>query len=133
MQVVVLGRTVEAASIAVIEQGVSEDRRCLRCDNSSPISMNRLRGLQSRVCESGDQTFDAAKWTPLSGLHRKVRCLSFQASLSRSETAKTTVDHCQFATYHRWNRFLTAVEISLEASAYDELMQTVTPAFNPLI
>lgn len=112
---VLSGRTADSASVAAVELGVGEDRRCPRCDSPGAVSMGRSRGLRRYKCKSCGRTFNAATGTPLSGLHRKEQWLSFGASLSRGETVRTSADRCGVAvsTAFRWrHRFLEAVEMS---------------------
>ena len=59
--------------------------------------------IAARVC---GRTFDAAPGTPLSGLRRKERWLSFGASLSEGETVQASAARCGVAvtTALRWRR-----------------------------
>ena len=69
------------ASLAAIELGVGEERRCPHCGTGGAVSRGKSRGLRRYRCKSCGRTFGALTGTALSGLHRKERWLSFAASL----------------------------------------------------
>ncbi len=110
---VLCGRSASSASVAAVEPGVDEERRCPRCQATGAVSIGRARGLRRYRCKDCGRTFNAATGTPLSGLHRKERWLSFGASLSEGETVRASAARCGVAvsTAFRWrHRFLRAVE-----------------------
>ena len=114
---VLSGRPAEAASVAAVELGVDADRRCPRCDTPGAVSMGRAWGLRRYRWKGCGRTFNAATGTPLSGLHRKERWLSFGASLSEGETVRASAARCgvSVTTAFRWrHRFLRAVEMAPE-------------------
>lgn len=106
------GQSEAAASVATVEQGVGEDRRCPHCDTPGARSHGKTRGLQRYRCKSCDRTFNAVSGTPLCGLHRKERWLVFGRSLARGETLRVAAERCGIdpSTAFRWrHRFLKAV------------------------
>lgn len=105
------GRTQAAASLAAIEAGVGEGRRCPHCGKPGAVSRGKARGLRRYQCKGCGKTFNAATGTPLSGLHHKERWLAFGACLAAGETVRASADHCKLAvnTAFRWrHRFLRA-------------------------
>ena len=63
------GRTQASASLAAVEAGVGEDRRCPRCGTPGAVSRGMARGLRRHQCKGCKRTFNAVTGTPLSGLH----------------------------------------------------------------
>lgn len=109
------GRPQGAASLAAVEPGVAEDRRCPRCDTLGAVSRGKARGLRRYQCKGCGRTFNALTGTPLSGLHHKERWLAFGKALSTGETVKASAERCDVAvtTAFRWrHRFLKAVEMA---------------------
>ncbi len=103
------------ASLAAIELGVGEERRCPHCGTGGAVSRGKSRGLRRYRCKSCGRTFGALTGTALSGLHRKERWLSFAASLAEGETIRGAAARCGIApsTAFRWrHRFLAAVRQS---------------------
>ena len=101
-----------AASLAAIELGVDDERRCAHCGAGGAVSRGKARGLRRFRCKECGRTFGALTGTALSGLHHKERWLSFGASLAEGETIKASAARCGIApsTAHRWrHRFLAAV------------------------
>ena len=101
-----------AASLAAIELGVDDERRCPHCDAGGAVSRGKARGLRRFRCKECGKTFSALTGTALSGLHHKERWLSYGASLAEGETIKEAAERCRIApsTAHRWrHRFLKAV------------------------
>ena len=110
---VLSGRSASPASVAAVEPGVDEERRCPRCRATGAVSTGRARGLRRYRCKDCGRTFNAATGAPLSGWRRKERWLSFGASLSEGETVRASAARCGVAvsTAFRWrHRFLRAVE-----------------------
>ena len=100
------------ASLAAIEQGMDDERRCPHCGAGGAVSRGKARGLRRFQCKACGKTFDALTGTALSGLHHKDRWLSFGASLAAGETIKASAERCGIApsTAHRWrHRFQAAV------------------------
>ena len=100
------------ASLAAIELGVDDERRCPRCGAGGAVSRGKARGLRRFRCKECGRTFGALTGTALSGLHHKERWLSYGASLAEGETIKEAAERCGIApsTAHRWrHRFLAAV------------------------
>ena len=101
-----------AASLAAIELGVDDERRCPHCGAGGAVSRGKARGLRRFRCKDCGKTFGALTGTALSGLHHKERWLAFGASLAEGETIKESAERCGIApsTAHRWrHRFLAAV------------------------
>ncbi len=101
-----------AASLAAIELGVDDERRCPHCGAGGAVSRGKARGLRRFRCKECGKTFGALTGTALSGLHHKERWLAFGASLAEGETIKESAARCGIApsTAHRWrHRFLAAV------------------------
>ena len=100
------------ASLAAIELGVDDERRCPHCGSGGAVSRGKARGLRRYRCKACGMTFGALTGTALSGLHHKERWLGFGASLAEGETVKASAERCGIApsTAHRWrHRFLEAV------------------------
>ncbi len=76
------------ASLAAIELGTGEERRCPHCDSGGAVSRGKSRGLRRYRCKSCGRTFGTLTGTALSGLHRKEQWLSFAASLAEGETIR---------------------------------------------
>ena len=101
-----------AASLAAIELGVDDERRCPHCGAGGAVKRGKARGLRRFRCKECGKTFGALTGTSLSGLHHKERWLAFGASLAEGETIKEAAARCGIApsTAHRWrHRFLAAV------------------------
>ena len=110
-EAVFLGDTETSASLAAIEAAVGEDRRCPHCGTPGAISRGKARGLRRYQCKECRKTFNAATGTPLSGLHRKDKWLSFGACLADGLTVRTSAERCGLAvnTAFRWrHRFLVS-------------------------
>ncbi len=110
---VLSGQPEGAASLAAVELGVDEDRRCPRCDTPGAVSRGKARGLRRYQCKGCGRTFNALTGTPLSGLHHKERWLPFGKALSRGEALWASIERCDVAvtTAFRWrHRFPKAVE-----------------------
>ena len=75
-----------AASLAAIELGVDDERRCPHCASAGAVSRGKARGLRRYRCKACGKTFGALTGTALSGLHHKERWLAFGASLGAGET-----------------------------------------------
>ena len=86
-----------AASLAAIELGVDDERRCPHCDAGGAVSRGKARGLRRFRCKECGKTFGALTGTALSGLHHKERWLSFGASLAEGETIKESAERCGIA------------------------------------
>ena len=111
------------ASLAALELGVDDERRCPHCGAGGAVKRGKARGLRRFRCKECGRTFGALTGTALSGLHHKERWLSFGASLAEGETIKASAARCGIApsTAHRWrHRFLAAVR-----QAPDRLAGTV--------
>ena len=109
---VAVGPPVGAASLAAIELGVDDERRCPHCASAGAVSRGKARGLRRYRCKACGKTFGALTGTALSGLHHKERWLAFGASLGAGETIREAAERCGIApsTAHRWrHRFLAAV------------------------
>ena len=101
---------VGAASLAAIELGVDDERRCPHCASAGAVSRGKARGLRRYRCKACGKTFGAL--TGIVGLHHKERWLAFGASLGAGETIREAAERCGIApsTAHRWrHRFLAAV------------------------
>ena len=80
---VLSGQPDSVLSLAAIEASVEEDRRCPHCGTPGAVSRGKARGLRRYPCKGCKRTFNAATGTPLSGLHRKERWLTFVAGRGR--------------------------------------------------
>ena len=69
------GRPQGAASLATIELGVDEERRCAHCGIGGSVSRGKARGLRCYRCKACGKTSSALTGTALSGLHHKERWL----------------------------------------------------------
>ena len=108
---VLSGQPDSVLSLAAIEASVEEDRRCPHCGTPDAVSRGKARGLRRYQCKGCKRTFNAATGTPLSGLHRKERWLSFGMSLAEGETVRESARRCGLGvnTAFRWrHRFLEA-------------------------
>ena len=108
------GDTETSASLAAIEAAVGEDRQCPHCGTPGAISRGKARGLRRYQCKECRKTFNAATGTPLSGLHRKDKWLSFGACLADGLTVRASAERCGLAvnTAFRWrHRFLAAKDL----------------------
>ena len=109
-----LGDTETSASPAAIEAAVGGDRQCPHCGTPGAISRGKARGLRRYQCKECRKTFNAATGTPLSGLHRKDKWLSFGACLADGLTVRASAERCGLAvnTALRWrHRFLAAKDL----------------------
>ena len=97
-----------AASLAVIELGVDDERRCTHCGAGGAVSWGKARGLRRYRCKEFEKTFGALTGTSLSGLHHKERWLAFDASLAEGKTIKESAERCGIAPSTAY-RFLAAV------------------------
>ena len=101
----------EERSVAAVERSVGESRICPRCGEGGAVRKGRTRGLWRYLCKSCGRTFNAVTGTPLQGLHKKERWLSFGESLAEGETVGASARRCDIApsTAFRWrHRFLDA-------------------------
>ena len=108
---VLSGQPDSVLSLAAIEASVEGDRRCPHCGTPGAISRGKARGLRRYQCKGCKRTFNAATGTPLSGLHRKERWLTFGMSLAEGETVRESARRCGLGvnTAFRWrHRFLEA-------------------------
>ena len=85
---VLAGRPAGEASLAAVELGVGDDRRCPHCGTTGAVSNGKARGLKRYLCKGCGKTFNALTGTPLSGLHHKERWLTFGDCLSDGDTVK---------------------------------------------
>ena len=67
-----------AASLAAIELGVDDERRCPHCGSAGAVSRGKARGLRRYRCKACGKTFGALTGTALSGLHHKERWLGLR-------------------------------------------------------
>ena len=86
-----------AASLAAIELGVDDERRCPHCGSGGAVSRGKARGLRRYRCKACGKTFGALTGTALSGLHHKERWLSFGESLAEGETIRGSAERCGIA------------------------------------
>lgn len=92
------------ASLAAIELGVDEKRRCPLAAATGHYPVARpVLCVASAAKGAGKQTFNALTLTRLSGLHHKEGWLAFGASLAEEETIKVSAERCTIApsTAHR--------------------------------
>ena len=96
----------EERSVAAVERGVCESRICPRCGKGGAVKKGMALGLRRYLCKSCGRTFNAVTGTPLQGLHKKERWLSFGESLAEGETAEDSAKRCGItnSTSFRWRR-----------------------------
>ena len=92
----------EERSVAAVERGVGESRICPRCGEGSAVRKGKARGLWRYLCKSCGRTFNAVTGTPLLGLHKKERWLSFGESLAEGETVGTSARRCPVLRAGAW-------------------------------
>ena len=100
-----------AASLAAIELGVDDERRCPHCGAGGAVSRGKARGLRGSGARS------AGRRSERSRARRCPGCTTRSggwpgASLAEGETIKESAERCGIApsTAHRWrHRFLAAV------------------------
>ena len=112
---ILAGRPVGEASVAAIELGVDEDRRCPHCGTPGAVANGKARGMQRYLCRTCKRTFGALTGTRLSGLHRKEVWLTFGECLADGDTVKASAERCGVAvsTAFRWrHRFLEVIKSS---------------------
>lgn len=110
---ILAGRPVGAASLAAIELGVGEDRKCPHCGAPGAVANGKARGMQRYLCRGCTRTFGALTGTRLSGLHRKEAWLTFGACLADGATVQASAERCGVAvsTAFRWrHRFLETIK-----------------------
>jgi len=110
---ILAGRPAGAASIAAIELGVGEDRKCPHCGEPGAVANGKARGMQRYLCRACKRTFGALTGTRVSGLHHKKAWLTFSECLANGDTVKVSAERCGIAvsTAFRWrHRFLAAIE-----------------------
>ncbi len=66
-EAVLSGGSQASASLAAIEAGVGEDRRCPHCGTPGAVSRGKARGLRRHQCKNCGKTFNAATGTPVGG------------------------------------------------------------------
>jgi transposase-like protein len=109
---ILAGRPVGAASIAAIELGVGEDRKCPHCGTPGAVANGKARKMQRYLCRACQRTFGAVSGTRVCGLHRKEAWLTFGECLAHGDTVKAAAERCGIAvsTAFRWrHRFLEAL------------------------
>ena len=87
----------EKRTVAAVEWSVGESRICPRCGEGAAVRKGMARGLMHNLCKSCGRTFNAVTGTPLQGLHKKERWLSFGESLAEGETVEKSAQHCDIA------------------------------------
>ena len=76
------------ASLAAIELGADDERRCPHYGSGGAVSRGKARALRRFPCKACGKTFGALTGTPLSSLHHKERWLSFGEALANGETIR---------------------------------------------
>lgn len=107
------GQSGRAASVLAVERGLDEERHCPHCDTPGAVRRGLSRGLWRYQCKGCGRTFNAVTGTPLSGLHKKDRWLSFGESLAEGETVRASAERRGIdpTTAFRWrHRFLKAAK-----------------------
>jgi len=97
--------------VAAIEASIGADRRCPHCGRPGAVSRGKARGLRRYQCKGCKKTFNAATGTPLAGLHRKDKWLTFGSCVADGLTIRASAERCKLAvnTAFRWrHRFLVA-------------------------
>ena len=105
------GRPQGAASLATIELGVDEERRCAHCGSGGSVSRGKARGLRRYRCKpAGRHSARSPARRCRVCTTRSAGCRS--ANRSEGETIRASAARCGIApsTAHRWrHRFLEAV------------------------
>ena len=98
---VLSGRSEAAATLAAVEIGVDEERRCPHARRGG----QGARAAALFVQKGCGRTFNALTGTPLSRLRHKERWLSFGEALAEGETVKASSERCDVAvtTAFRWH------------------------------
>ena len=112
-QAVLLGEAAPSASLAAIEARVAQDRACPHCGPPGAGSRGKTRGRRRYQCKACNKTLNAATGTPLQGLHKKDKWLTFGGCLSDGLTVRASAKRGHFAvsTAFRWrHRFLGATD-----------------------
>ncbi len=106
------GQSQASASLAAVEAGVGEDRRCPRCGTPGAVSRGRANGLRRCQCKGCKRTFNAATGTPLAGLRHKDRLPGFGACLRAGNTVRESAVRCgiDVTTAFRWRQPLPGRE-----------------------
>ena len=122
------GDTETSASLAAIEAAVGEDRQCPHSGTLGAISRGKARGLRRYQCKGCRKTFNAATGTPLSGLHRKDKWLSFGACLADGLTVRASAERCGLAvnTAFRWRHRFPAAK-DLKARKLTGIVEAMKP------
>lgn len=110
---ILAGRPAGEASLAALELGVGDDRRCPHCGTPGAVANGKARGMQRYLCRACKRSFGALTGTKLSGLHHKEVWLRFGESLADGDTVKVSAARCGVAvsTAFRWqHRFLAAIK-----------------------
>ena len=76
------------ASLAAIELGADDERRCPHYGSGGAVSRGKARALRRFPCKACGKTFGALTGPPLSSLHHKERWLSFGEVLANGETIR---------------------------------------------
>ncbi len=115
-EVMLSGGSQASASLAAIEAGVGEDRRCPHSGTPGAVSRGKARVLHRHQCKDCGKTFNAATGTPLDNLHRKERWLPFGTCLADGEAVRASAGRCRPAvnTAFRWRRRFLATESNAE-------------------
>jgi transposase-like protein len=95
----------------LIDGAFQKDVRCPHCQRRRIHRHGMARGLRRYKCLDCARTFNALTGTPMSGLRKRGRWLSYAASLNASETVRTAAARAGVAnsTSFRWrHRFLKA-------------------------
>jgi transposase-like protein len=95
----------------LIDGAFQADVHCPHCQGRRIHRHGMARGLRRYKCLGCTRTFNALTGTPLAGLRKRGRWLSYAASLNASETVRTAAARTGIAasTSFRWrHRFLRA-------------------------
>ena len=120
-----------AASLAAIELGVDDERRCAHCGAGGAVSQGKARGLRRLRCKACGRIFGALTGTALSGLHHKERWLSFGASLAEGETIKASAAREQVPILVAADRGGETLSHTLPALNADKVQAVLEPVLAP--
>ena len=88
---------VGAASLAAIELGVDDERRCPHCASAGAVSRGRHAVFAAIGARPAGRHSARSRARALSGLHHKERWLAFGASLGAGETIREAAERCGIA------------------------------------
>jgi transposase-like protein len=86
-----------APVVAALEAGSMNERHCPHCGSEASVGRGMANGLRRFRCKACRKSFNALTGTPLAGLRKKDRWLSFGRSLSEGEIVVESAKRCGVA------------------------------------